>query len=499
MSASLDWMSANMSVVRAVIERNAAASAATSAGRTSDFWAEIFAARQSDIDLNNIMVCRRDGHAYGIGDDRHGTIEQERNFSARMHHIFKRMVSPEFVAKLPETIFGAPLAFEHDGVVRSASFWINAATTQRVVEFLQRFGKRGRLRVLEIGAGWGACALQLHHAIEIESYTIIDLPQNLVISTLHLAYALADRRLEFFDVAGDRIAEVAPGTITACLPGTIGRIGAKFDLVLNSFSLQEMALDSAGAYIDFVGAVLSDDGIFVSLNSHAKAGVRQPTDYGYGRFHIHHWGTFRASPSAYHNTIPYEVVVGRRRTNSPEYPDAAQNALGWLMQLGLDRDLRALCDAFVGGTLDARQRAMLGQYEQFFSARTDDERLALLENLRSVDNSPVWPFVSAHLSLVRRDAATCARCLQEACARGLSGFARVRAEVLLATLEHGGGFLARLFRGSRKPALIGPIDGLDVAFAYPEAAAMVSRGDPRPLILQTNHILRRRGRAKWYR
>ena len=32
-----------------------------------------------------------------------------------------------FVDSLEESPFGAPLAFEHDGVVCSASFWINAA------------------------------------------------------------------------------------------------------------------------------------------------------------------------------------------------------------------------------------------------------------------------------------------------------------------------------------------------------------------------------------
>src|SRR5262249_45833215 len=160
-----------------------------------------------------ILVCRRAGHTLGAGDDPQGSLDRERGYSERMHHIFRRMVGREFVASLPETSFGAPLVFEHDGVHRSANFWMNAATTHRVSELLGRYGKRGPLRVLEIGPGWGACVYMLHRALDIESYTIIDLPENLYISTIHLGTRLPDRRLTFIDVVGDAIREIPQRSI----------------------------------------------------------------------------------------------------------------------------------------------------------------------------------------------------------------------------------------------------------------------------------------------
>jgi len=176
---SVDSIKARQQFVQQAIERNAEASAATAAGKTSDFWADMFRQRRNYPDLNQIMVCRREGMLFGIGDDPQGTFEREQAYSARIHHMFARMVSNEFVTSLPETDFGAPLVFEHDGVCRSANFRMNAATTQRVMEFLDLYGKRGPVRFLEIGPGWGSCVHQLHHAIDIESCTIVDLPENL--------------------------------------------------------------------------------------------------------------------------------------------------------------------------------------------------------------------------------------------------------------------------------------------------------------------------------
>lgn len=481
-SATIDGLAATIARIRDAIERNSTASADTAAGKTSEFWASIFATRGRDPDLNELMIFRRAGFAYGVGDYRHDGIEQERDYCSRTHHIFRRMVNAELVAGLPEATFGAPLVFEHDGVRRSAGHWVNAATTHRLLEFLRRFGKKEPLRVLEIGAGWGACISQLHHSREIESCVIVDLPKNLFLSTAYLSAALPERHLEFLDVAGHPINAIAPGTIAACLPGTIGRIRAPFDLVLNSFSLQEMALESVQAYVDWIADTLSENGLFVSLNSHAKAGVANPSDYRYDKFHIHHWGVFRKSPPGFFNTIPYEVVLGRRRADSPSYPSDALDALGWLIQLGLDGELEPMCAALVNGSLDARQIETLSLYNRFFAGASDDERAALLGKLELLDASPMRSFVAAHLALVRNEKKHCRRLLEESCALGLTGFARVRAEVLLAGMQR------KLWRPNTLP----PIDGLDVMFAYPDAAKVVTSGNLQPMIDHANRVLRRK-------
>lgn len=478
MNSSLDRLAAIHCRISDTIQRNVAASEASAAGKVSRFWREIFDGRKNFPDLNEIMVFRREGFTYGIGDGRQGGVEQEREHSKRMHHIFRQMVDTKFVAGIPESAFGAPYVFEHDGVARSTSFWINAATTRRVVEFVARYGKRGPLRVLEIGAGWGACAYQLHHALDVQNYMIVDLPNNLHISSVYLSTVLPERPLELLDVSGPDLTELPVGTITGCLPGTVSRIRGKFDLVLNSFSLQEMDLDTVQAYINWVGECLSDDGIFVSLNSHGKAGVTLPSDYGWSKFHIHHWGAFRTSPSGFLNTIPYEVVVSRRRPDSPEYPADVQNGLGGLMQLGLDRDLEDHCSRFVTGSLGDDERRMLCDYARLFAAESEDKRSDIVSQLQSRDPSPVWPYIRAHIALVKEEHAAWAGYLAEACQRGLSGFARVRANVMLA---------ARARADNRAPPMIS-INGFDPTFAYPEVARMVETGDVSPMLSQTKRV-----------
>jgi hypothetical protein len=151
------------------------------------------------------------------------------------------------------------------------------------------------------------------------------------------------------------------------------------------------------------------------------------------------------------------------------------------MQIGLDRDLLPLSSALVAGTLDAAQRTLLAKYEGFFSATSDDERLSILEELRGLDASPIWPFVASLFALVREDHDLCRTLLLDARRRGLGGFAKARAEVLFAGLE----------RRAGRATLVGMLDGLDVTFAYPEAAAIVETGDIDPMVHHTNRIFQR--------
>jgi len=479
----LDDLKARMDTVRAAIERNAKQSAVAAAGRTSGFWAEMFSQRPIYPDLNGLMTCRREGVLLGAGDDPQGSHDRERAYSERVHHIFKGMVPKGFIAGLPESTFGSPWVFEHDGISRSANFWMNAATTRRVIEFVGRYGPKSPLRVLEIGPGWGACAYQLHNSLEIDSYTLVDLPENLYLSTLHLGSVLPERNMVFLDVSGPPIVENRRGTINACLPAAIGRIQAQYDLVLNSFSLQEMDLETVNAYIDWIPTILSPQGIFVSLNSHAKAGVSRPADYRYGTFHIHHWGVFRTVPSGFYNSIPYEVVLGRRRADSPDYPLECLNGLGWLMQIGLDRDLSVWCERLVEGRLDDRQRRTLGGYAALFGATDDKQRMQILASLKETEDSAVWLFVAALLALVCGDCKRAVELLNEALTLGLWGFAGVRAEV----------FLAGLARGARRSAAVSVTNGLDPLIAYPEARHIVETGD---LDRAIDHINRSFGRKQ---
>lgn len=76
------------------------------------------------------------------------------------------------------------------------------------------------------------------------------------------------------------------------------------------------------------------------------------------------------------------------------------------------------------------------------------------------------------------DLSACSKFLNEACRRGLSGFARVRANVLLAAFA----------RAGRGPFVDASFDGFDPTLAYPEAAHIVATGDVSLMLNQTRRV-----------
>lgn len=466
-TTSFDDLAPKIAKLRGFIERNAEKSSKTPAGRTSEFWSEIFGARGNFPDINQFAVFRREGNAAGVDHEALASLEAERAYHKRMAHQFRRLVPAEYIASIPESTLGAPYVFEQDGVNRSAAFWIQSGTSRRVLDFVEQFGPSRPLRVLEIGGGIGMCAYHLHAKTQIESYLIVDLKENLYLSSLYLSSLLPDRGLELHEMDGGALDDFAPKTLNFCFPGTIDRIHAKFDLVINSFSMHEMTLENVQTYMAWIGTVLADDGIFVSLNSHGKAGVRKPTDYGYGNFHVHHWGVFRQTPLAYFNTIAYEVVIGKRRPSSPQYSQSAQDALGCLMQLGLEGELKPLCDAMIAGTLDENQHKILDAYDRFFKAKTDAAREAALMDAEKRDTSAIAPFVRAHLALTNGDTDGCGVLLRMSLERGLGDFAKIKTGILLATIARQ--------KGQALPLL--SLDGLDLGIGFPEAEEIARNGE----------------------
>jgi putative sugar O-methyltransferase len=466
-TVSFDDLASKIAKLRTFIDRNAEKSSKTPAGRTSEFWSEIFDARGNFPDLNQFAVFRREGNAAGVDHEALVSREAERAYHERMAHQFRRLVPTDYVASIPESTLGAPYVFEKEGISRSAAFWIQSGTSRRVLDFIEQFGPKRPLRVLEIGGGIGMCAYHLHVKTQIESYLIVDLKENLYLSSLYLSSLLPERGWELHEMDGDPLQGFKPQTLNFCFPGTIDRIGAKFDLVINSFSMHEMTLENVQTYIHWISTILADDGIFVSLNSHGKAGVRKPTDYSYGDFHIHHWGVFRQTPLAYFNTIAYEVVIGKRRASSPQYPQSAQDALGCLMQLGLESELEPFSNAMTAGTLDDNQREILDAYRRFFSADSDQAREAALVEAEKRDRSAIAPFVRAHFVLTNGDVESCSDLIRKSVDMGLGDFAKVKAGVLLTTIARQ--------KGQTLPLL--SLDGLDVMIAFPEAGEIAKNGD----------------------
>jgi len=470
-----------MAAIKRYIDAEMGRSAESVMGRTSSFWKVEFAARPNYPTVSDYLAFRREGFTHGMADGfsfdlanaRAQSLAAEEGHARRTYEIFRQSADPARVAALDEAALGAPFVFEHAGASRSASFWTNAITALRVKDILDTQGLSGRpLDMLEIGAGWGCMAQQLHQLLDMRSYTIIDLPQNLFLSSTYVA-ATTNRKL-LFARGEEKSVTTDPGTLLCALPGAVPSIGQKYDVVVNSFSLQEMDLETVQAYFTWIGQALKEDGVFISFNSHGKAGVHAPSDYPLGQFQLRGLGMFRAYPSGLLNTIPYEMILAPRKNGPPPDP-VLLDTLCCLMQFGLADDLETISAAFTSHTLAVELDNALRDLSGYFSADRDS-RIAALHRTAAALPKALHAYLSGLDAFAREDWKAARPLLDAALDAGLKGFARLRASAKLAILTK-----------SKMPPRW-DLD-FDARQAYPELAEMLDQANPNPFTVQFNRIV----------
>ena len=448
--------------VESYVTASASLSAQSKLGRTSKFWEGTFAERPNFPSVAEFLAFRRANYGYGMADERQGSLADERAHTARAFEIFRHSVPLDRATVLDEATLGAPYIFPHHGVYRSSAFWTNAATSLRVQDILCERGMAERpLNILEIGAGWGCMAHQLHQLLNVKRYTIVDLPENLTLSATYLSCSL-DRTLRLG-------AEENDAELVCALPGDATALGVKFDLVVNSFSLQEMEIETVQEYFSWIAEVLTDDGIFVSFNSHGKSGVRVPQDYPLDKFRIETLGMFRSYPSGLLNTIPYEMVLSLRKDDRT-LEIAPLNSLCCLMQFGLGDDLKEICNAFVKQSLNNEMTQALRDLSGYFSP-SPISREEALQNITTKLPSQIVSYLRGLDAFARGATKESRKAMEEALDSGLKGFARLRASAHLAIL-------------TKKTQLPGWNHDFDAQMAYPELASMLEASDFNPFKLQ---------------
>jgi hypothetical protein len=413
--------------------------------RVSPFWSDIFGRRPNFPAPSECRDFLRSGHTYGVGGDRGDVLAEERYFRDKLAMVLQ-FVPADFLGSLAEPAFGNPPIFAHHGIVHSASFVINAGTLWRLRAVIgAHLSHLSGIDVLEIGAGYGAVSQLLQANVpSVRSYAICDLPENLFLSSLYLQANFPGKTAHFLrggDKSG-KVRSLAKDGLYFTLPHHLDALEARFHLVVNTFSMQEMDDVTVHAYMDWIRDHLHADGIFYSINSHAKAGIRKASEYGYGRFRILGLGVYRKSPSGYFNTIPYEAVLGLAQARATAQADRHLDALCEMMQLGLDGDLKGLCDDFAGGGLGPEDADFLNEIEAFFYADNATKKMSILDALDAKRGHPlIVSYLRGSLAFSVGDKGR-ARSEFEACLNGgLQDFARCRAAVnLLLMLDpHAGG------------------------------------------------------------
>jgi len=171
-----------------------------------------------------------------------------------------------------------------------------------MIHRIQKLPLGKRLRVLEIGAGYGAVANQLHQILDIEKYTIVDLPESLYISNYYLGESIG-REASF------SVQEKVDHGLEFAMPNQLNLIDGEFDLIINTISFGEMDLKMVKEYLNFIQKSLSKQGYFYSLNTHGKAGVIKPSQYLLDKgslYSMYHW--IRRVPNGLFNRMHYELV-----------------------------------------------------------------------------------------------------------------------------------------------------------------------------------------------
>jgi hypothetical protein len=105
----------------------------------------------------------------------------------------------------------------------------------------KRLARNGRIKVMEIGSGYGALANWFKTAFPACEFTLLDLPESLTISSTYLGLTRPDLRSEF------GLADVPAGL--RFVPNYMAeQLTDDFDLVINTLSMSEMSEYQVATY-----------------------------------------------------------------------------------------------------------------------------------------------------------------------------------------------------------------------------------------------------------
>jgi hypothetical protein len=278
----------------------------------------------------------------------------------------------------------------------------------------------------------------LFQQLTIASYTICDLPENLFLSAFYLQANFPDKKAVFVE---DRsLSSGAPAELVFLAPPFLDRLSGPFDLVINSYSFQEMNLRSIEQYFSFVAATLATDGLFYSLNAHRKAGAAWPSDYPFEQFCLSSVLPVRKYPFQVFATNPYEVVMTKLSGAPSSVETCASSkrhldALGGAMQLGLHDDLLELCRKFSRNHLSADESAWLDACCDFFHASDCARKSAILTKMRLLGILPaVTAYMAGSLEFAIGSGREARTLLEDAAANLPDCHARARSYLMLACL-----------------------------------------------------------------
>lgn len=266
---------------------------------------------------------------------------------------------------MPST--GGPTTFSFLDRQASMPFLWRFLTFQRSRNALRFLPEGEAFNVLEVGAGYGCVADLWIQSGRAKSYTIIDLPENLINSAFYLSTNHPTWTINLVD---SDLVEPQPHSINLLTPGHIRNVSFDcFDLALNSDSLGEMPKKTAQAYVDWIHGHLRDGAVFFSKNGHRRGydnfGVAQVSEYGYEKFGVREFAPNDYCTSAFDDFSHIAVLQkGGARPDTDRV--RTMDTLANLYATGLSADIAPVAERFVAEALTDDDRDFLGWAERFF-------------------------------------------------------------------------------------------------------------------------------------
>lgn len=222
---------------------------------------------------------------------------------------------------------------------------MNAESLFYLKELIPELNKKENIKILEIGGGYGELCRQIlkYSELDVLSYHLIDLPKNLLFSEKYLSEIFSksvnikSRISDFESSSNNRI------EIKFFLPNELPK-DIKYDLIINTYSLQEMNIETASAYFKYIEKSLDDDGYFYSINSPKKWSISSYVDYNeLNNLENKHSVMHRQIPPSIEGTVP---IVNIFKTSKKNYNSEDLDFISKLQDRGFTNLLNKVLSEF---------------------------------------------------------------------------------------------------------------------------------------------------------
>jgi len=318
----------------------------------SEGWEDIFSVRSTltPVLLNNFLN-PRENVATGLALQNNNQKREEIAFH-RLQKIVERSnqaFHERAIRVNGEGKFGEPLKkFRSQSLSRSNL--VNLESFNQLCIACEGYFNK-KINVLEIGGGYGELARQTikYSEFDIGSWHFVDLPQNLLLAEFYLGSIFGKDGVGktcFFKKEDFDTVEGHSAHLNFYLPSEVDNLTDKFDLVINTYSLQEMRLDVVQSYLQKINSVLSSDGLIFSINSPKKWDIKRYSDYGFQEFtNVYSVMHRQVPPGGERATVPIVNVFAKRMDGSPKVDERLMNVIGELQVLGFCKFLtRRFCN-----------------------------------------------------------------------------------------------------------------------------------------------------------